>query len=138
MRKLTQTSSFNLSVFSRFSVPVQTYYLIFVTCSAPLPPENNVNSVLPLSHQPIYPYPPLFTDMHLIFFNYHNQHYISFRSPRSDATRNRARSALQISDRLSFFGQHMLKLLKLPMCPEEDRKDTSEPELDFRTGKQVS
>ena len=32
----------------------------------------------------------------------------------------------------------MLKLLMLPMCPEEDRKDTSEPELDFRTDKYLS
>ena len=84
-------------------------------------------------------YPPLYPIYsHLIFFNYHNQHYISFRSTRSDATHNRARSALQISDRLSFFGQHMLKSLMLPMCPEEDRKGTSEPELDFRTDKFLS
>ena len=86
-------------------------YLIFVTCSALLQTMLTLYCRISqyMSYFPLY---PIYS--HLIFFNYHNRHNISPRSTPSDATHNRARSALQISIRLSFFGQHMLSYLCCP------------------------
>jgi hypothetical protein len=90
MRKLTQSDLiFQFACFQPlflFFCAISNHLLILSSPHTPPPAPCKHHCQLCTVASANMPYPPLYPIYsHLILFNYHNQHYVSFRSPRSDA-----------------------------------------------------